>query len=140
MLDEHLKWEAFSYVAGQDHTPNAEVIEWAKKLSDLNRQRKAQQDMASWDGADLAAIRAEVARLGREIDKAERALAQARSASVVEDTVNALRSELSDQEGAEWWEDKWTELGLDGQRQLLGNLHIQVDKGRGIERVRVSPR
>lgn len=140
MLDEHLKWEAFSYVAGQDFTPSAEVTALAKRLSDLNRQRTTQQEMATWDGADLASIRAEVSRLGRAIDKAEGDLSVARSSAVVEDVAAALRSEMDDKAGAEWWEAKWRSLDLDGKRQLLLNLDIRVDNGRGLDRVRVSAR
>ncbi|OZD30828.1 hypothetical protein CH252_40665 [Rhodococcus sp. 06-1477-1B] len=140
MLDEHLKWEAFAYVASAEFTPSAEITALAKRLSDLQRKRRAQQEMATWDGVDLAAIRAEIARLGRDIDRLEGELSVARSASVVEDVAEALRSEMDDEAGADWWEERWKNLSLDGKRQLLINLDIRVDNGRGLDRVRVEAR
>lgn len=140
MLDEHLKWEAFSFIASQENTPSGEVIALSTQLAELLRLRTVQQTMASWEGVDLAAIRTELSRLGKEIERVEADLAAARSSAVVEDVISALRSELSDQEGADWWEEKWEDLGLDGRRQVLRNLSVVVDKGRGLERVTVASR
>ncbi len=140
MLDEHLCWEAFSLIASQEVTDSGAVVELARELAELTRKRAAWQEQATWEGADLAAIRKEIARLGKEIARVELELGNARSSSVVEDTINALRSEISDQEGADWWEERWNGLGLDAQRQVLSSLRITVHKGRGIERVDVRPR
>lgn len=140
MLDEHLKWEAFSLVASRQHAPSEEVTTLAGNLAELVRQRAAWQEQATWSGADLALIRTRVAALTRDIEKAEDRLAEARTSSVVEDVASALRSELTDQEGAEWWEAKWEELTLESKRQLLAGLDIRVDNGRGLDRVRVTLR
>lgn len=139
LLDEHLKWEAFGLVASREASGGV-IVTLAAELAELTRKRSVQQDMATWDGADLAAIRAEVSRLGREIDRVTDELGRARSNAVVEDVAEALRSEMSDQDGAEWWEARWSGLGLDAQRTLIGGLNITVYNGRGIERVVAEPR
>lgn len=140
LLDDHLKWEAFSYVAGLTTTPREEVLALVTNLTHLTRARTVQQDMATWEGADLAAIRVEVARLGKEIERTEVELAQARSDSVAEDVAEALRSELPDDEGAQWWEKRWEQMGLEDQRTLIAGLNIKVFNGRGLDRVKVSVR
>ncbi|WP_367187417.1 recombinase family protein [Microbacterium sp.] len=139
LLDEHLKWEAFGLVASREASGGA-VVTLAAELAALTRRRSVQQDMATWDGVDLAAIRAEVSRLGREIHRVTDELGRARSNAVVEDVAEALRSEMSDQDGAEWWEARWAGLGLDAQRTLIAGLNITVYNGRGIERVAVCAR
>jgi len=140
LLDDWLKGEAFSYVASAPQTDSEEVAVLVAQLGELTRLRGVQQEMATWPGADLPAIRKEVARLGKLIEETELALGAARSSAVVADVVSALRSEMTDQEGAEWWDKRWEELGLDGQRELLRALDIRVYNGRGLDRVAVSIR
>lgn len=57
--------------------------------------------MATWEGADLAAIRADIARLGRLIERAKVDLSATRSESVVKNVADALRSDMDDEAGAE---------------------------------------
>lgn len=139
-LDEHLKWEVFSYVASLDNTPTGTVAALVAELTELTRKRAVVQEQATWEGADLAKARADLAKIGADIDRVQSELSAARSSSVVEDTLNALRSEMTDAEGAEWWDERWAGLGLDAQRTLLGNLDIRVYNGRGLDRVKVSAR
>jgi DNA invertase Pin-like site-specific DNA recombinase len=139
-LDEHLKWEAFTYVASQNATGTGEVAALVGDLTELMRQRAAWQEQATWEGADLSRIKTEVARLSKAIERTESELASVRASSVIADVATALRSEMTDAEGEEWWNDRWDSLTLESRRQLLANLDIRVANGRGIERVSVTPR
>ncbi|WP_248242990.1 recombinase family protein [Microbacterium kunmingense] len=139
MLDEALKWDAFTLVASQE-AQGGEILTLAAELAELVRKREVQQDMATWPGANLASIRKEVARLGTEIERVESQLAALRSSLIAEDVAQALRSEMTDEEGADWWEAKWKELPLESKRQLLAGLHIRVFNGRGLDRVEVTRR
>ncbi len=139
LLDEHLQWEAFSLVASQE-TQGGDILALAGELAELVRKRGVQQDMATWEHADLASIRKEVARLGAEIARVESELAVLRSSRIAEDVAAQLRSEMTDEAGADWWEKTWKELPLESKRQLLAGLDIRVFNGRGLDRVSVTPR
>lgn len=139
MLDEHLKWEAFSLVAGSE-AQGGEIVTLAAQLADLTAQRDNWQEQATWKGANVARIRKEVATLGEAIEKVESDLAKLRSSAIAEDVAAALRSEMTDEAGAEWWEARWKAMDLDTQRQLVSGLDIKVFNGRGLDRVSVSPK
>ncbi|MGN6272497.1 MAG: recombinase family protein [Protaetiibacter sp.] len=137
ILDDLLMWEAFTAVASREHTDPAEVTALAGQLADLQARRASWQEQATWEGADLAYIRTEVAALGKQIEQVSDELTRARTTSVGEDVVGALRSQMSDEAGAEWWEEKWNSLPLEVKRDLIRGLDIRVHNGRGTDRVEV---
>lgn len=139
LLDDHLRWEAFTLVASQPAQAGA-IVPLAAELAELVRLRGVQQELATFPGADMAKVRREVARLASEIERVEVELAQLRSSAVAEDVAAALQSEMPDEEGAAWWEKRWEKMSLEDQRTLVAGLDITVFNGRGLDRVKVSVR
>lgn len=82
------------------------MVQLAGQLGELQGCRAAWQEQATWPGADLTRIRTEVAALGKQIDAVSDALTRARTTTVGQDILDAVRSEMSDEGGAEWWEEK----------------------------------
>jgi len=151
LLDDAIMHEAFTWLMAQeDTTESGAVRELLASLDALTKRRAAWQEQATWEGADLSAIRTEVAKLGREIEKVQVELDRVRLDVVSGDIVAALRAEFlrlsddpsfeADAEGWALWETKWSGLPLDAQREIARHLSIRVFNGRGLERVEIEGR
>lgn len=143
MLDDVLKWEVFTYLASNPGAEGGDVLELSRELEELNDRRTRAQELALWDGADLGALRKEVGALGREIERVTGELSAARSERVAADVVSRIRealanADLTDEDGAAWWEAEWAGLSFTEQRELVRCLTVVVHKGRGPERVHVT--
>lgn len=142
-LDDVLMWGAFDYL--QNVEPSAEpqeLQEAVQALAEVQRKRGVVQGMFELPGADTAALTRRLAVLGREADKLGQKVDELRVSTVAGDVVSRIReqldSALTDQEGADWWEQTWKDLPLSDKREVLLNLDIRVNPGRGPERVTVQ--
>lgn len=151
MLDDYLIGECFTFLMTQPSTAApAHVTALLAEVDVLTKRRSALQEQATWEGADLAYIRTEVAKLGREIDKAQGRVDAERLTVIAGGLVAKLRAEIerlagdpsfaADAELEAVWLELWAGLTLTEQREVLGNLSVTVDPGRGLGRVSVEPR
>ncbi|MGN7976516.1 recombinase family protein [Microbacterium sp. 22195] len=151
MLDEHLIGEAFTFLMSQPEQAEPEAVTaLLADLAALHKRRQALQEQATWEGADLAYIRTEVARIGREVEKVQARVDAERLTVVAGDIVAKIRAEITrlagdpsieaDEELYAVWLDLWAGLSLADQREVLGRLDIEVAPGRGLDRVTVTPR
>lgn len=149
MLDEHLIGEAFTYLMSTTAEADPEgLAEAVGQVAELQRQRAAWQEQATWEGADVAALKKKVAELGRQIEKASARVDALRVSTVACDVVDRIRAEIqrlkddpsleADEELYATWLDLWAGLTLQDQREVLSNLQIKVANGRGLDRVTVT--
>ncbi len=119
----------------------------AARLRELEEERTRWTRVAALPGADLAAIEAELAALSLEVQKVSDELGKARVSGAYADLAESARQTVREmvEEGGGTYELDFTEwieyvrnLDLDAQRALVGRLSIQVFKGRGLERVKIS--
>lgn len=143
LLDEVCMWAAFDYL--QHVEPNedpAALQEAVQALAEAQRKRVAVQAQFELEGADTAYLTRRLAALGREVDKLGALVDELRVNTVAGDVVTRIKAQLdstlTDQEGADWWEQTWKDLSLSDQREVLLNLDIRVNPGRGPERVDVQ--
>ena len=147
ILDDVIQAEVFSHILGFEEE-EVDLLPLREELAEVARKRAIQQDMATWDGADLVKIRAEVTRLGKRAEELEEELSRIRSAHVAADIVAELRAEIdrlrddpsmeADEELWDWWVGAWRGLPLETKRELTRRLDIRVHPGRGPERVEVT--
>lgn len=119
----------------------------AARLRELEEERTRWTRVAALPGADLAAIEAELASLTLEIQKVTDELGKARVSGAYAELAEGARQTARElaAEGAGTYELDFTEwneyirgLDLDAQRALVSRLSIQVDKGRGLDRVKIA--
>lgn len=149
MLDDHLTGEAFTYLMSTTAEADPEgLAEAVAEVAELTRKRAVVQDMATWDGADVATLKTQLAKLGKEIERASAKVDALRVQTVAGDVVDRIRAEIrrlqddpsieADEELYATWLTLWEGLDLTDQREVLSNMTIHVAKGRGLDRVSVS--
>jgi site-specific DNA recombinase len=141
-LDEVLLWEVFSYLANSDDSEGTDILELRNALAAAEGKRAKAQELYLMDGVDQAAVSREIAKLGKTIKETSEKLKTLRAERVAADVVaeirDALPSDMTDEQGAAWWEGYWTTLPLETQRALVSCLNVTVENGRTIDRVKVS--
>jgi DNA invertase Pin-like site-specific DNA recombinase len=150
-LDDAVMWEVFFWIVGhpdaEDSADSLRLRTLLAESAEANRQRAIQQEMATWDGADLASIRRTVAELGKTIEALDIQIETERGSLARSGVVEAVRGEwwenrnlrqYSEQEQAvlDAWPAYWDGLGLDRQREIIrSTMEVTVLKGRSPERV-----
>lgn len=146
LLDGEIQLKVFvELIVGQTPDDPAETSPLYRELDTARKKRAALQEQATWEGADVAFIRTEVAKIGATIARLEGELEAARFDHVAGDLIRQIEARIQAFTGdAEdlmtWWDNEWENLGLDAQRELAGRLSIHVDPGRGVGRVRIKKR
>lgn len=149
MLDEHLIGEAFTYLMSTTAEADPDGLQEAvADVAELARKRAVVQDMVTWEGADVPGLKKQLAELGKQIEKASATVDALRVSTVTGDVVDRIRGEIlrlkddpsleADEELYATWLDLWSSLSLSDQREVLTNLSIRVDNGRGLDRVTVT--
>lgn len=143
ILDEVLCWSAFDYLQHVEPSSEPEELQEAvQALAEAQRKRGRVQELYEDESADTTSLRKRLAVLAREIDRLAVKVDELRVSTVAGDVVSRIReqldSTLTDQEGADWWEQTWKDLPLADQREILLNLDIRVYHGRGADRVKVQ--
>lgn len=141
-LDEVLKWEVFSYLAEAEESESGDILALRSELATVEGKRAKAQELYLLDGVDQSAVGRQIATLGKQVKDLSERLKALRAERVAADVVaeirEALPSDMTDEEGAVWWSEKWASLPLETQRALVSQLDVKVNKGRGIERITVA--
>ncbi|KRC50829.1 hypothetical protein ASE16_07580 [Leifsonia sp. Root227] len=135
-----------------EQADDAEVLRLRIALSDIERRRRAVQELWLEDGADHTHLRKLLAGLGSEWDKTNQALTAILSENVGKGLSDALREAFipsgDEQEHAtalggskEAFVAAFESMSTDAQRELVrANLSVQVNPGYGGKRVEIAPR
>lgn len=144
ILNDRLCWEVFTYLSAEPQGAGGDILALEESLAELEAERTELSQDLTIKGVDKTVIRKRLRELDAEansiIESIQAQRAEHVAAEVVAEVRQALRSEVTDQEGAEWWEQKWNQLPLEVKRELVRGLDVRVYRGRGPERVVISPR
>jgi len=149
LLDDHLTGEAFTYLMSTTSEADPDgLTEAVAEVAELTRKRAVVQDMVTWEGADVAGLKKQLAELGRQIEKASARIDALRVSTVAGDVVDRVRAEMhrlkddpsieADEELYATWLGLWNGLTLQDRREVLTNMTVQVKNGRGLDRVTVT--
>lgn len=153
-LDALIGEEVFMWaVTAPEEKESRQVLDITRVLVETIRQRDAQQELYVIPGADRAKAAKELARLGGEIETAERELLKARSAELTSDILRQVRAgwwerrdvkEYTPNEEAalEAWGPYWEGLPVEARRAVVRRLFtVVVNPGRdAYERVVITPK
>ena len=151
ILDPMAIEEVFFWIVAhpeaEDKEENPQLTALQAEVSELWRRRASIQEMAAMDGADLALVRKQLAKIGRRLVELDQSIAVARGTLVRSGLLEAVRGgwwaqrdtkEYTDMEEVALtrWPAYWASLDLEKQREILRSMFkITVTPGRTPERV-----
>lgn len=98
LLDEYLAVQALSYLTNQPKpAADAALGELVERLAAEQTRRGKLQELATWDGADVATLKGQIAAAGKTIQTLEEQIVNLRVSTSTDDAVRSLWQWLAEQ-------------------------------------------
>jgi hypothetical protein len=122
-LEPLVMWKVFDWVTSDDleapaERPSRNLDKLLTESANVAQKIITLQDMAEWDGADLASLKARIAELGRDRSDLEAAIAQEKSSNAISGIAYQVRAEWQkplNRDAYEAWK-----LAMEESSRLMG--------------------